>query len=403
MRSTRPPVLLLILSFSLSLSFSFFFADAEARDGKIVAPVSIPACAAIIDFVSAPESPDSGRIMADLTALLLRKQGGISILERQDVSAFLKWQNVTLPARHDPASVAAIGAILGSPAVLDGVVMEFGGGRESTDPQVVEVALRLLDTQSKKVTWEGSGRAVSGGAFRIRPEPMSQTAKRALLSALSGLSVSSTGSVAALCPGLAAVPLVPPAGVVPASIGAPGSAEIGAGGDGEGGAEWKARAEEASARLASLEGTVSDLRRDLELARATPTPVPGRMLFDVRDIQLLHFNTGVFATVPGMDDFLQTIADTLAANPTVHLELRGHTDADPGSEPDTNFQLSWKRALSISDALRAKKVDPERIAVKAFGDTLPVAPNSSKLNKTLNRRVEFEFVEGRKVKPEAKP
>ena len=58
---------------------------------------------------------------------------------------------------------------------------------------------------------------------------------------------------------------------------------------------------------------------------------------------------------------------------------RGHKD---------NWYLSAHRALSVAEALQQQKVNPKRIGAVGYGEYRPVAPNDSKQNMALNRRVE---------------
>ncbi len=71
----------------------------------------------------------------------------------------------------------------------------------------------------------------------------------------------------------------------------------------------------------------------------------------------------------------------------------GHTDNDPIKHAMnrghlTNWHLSAHRAISVAAELKGY-IDPQRIGVMGYGEYRPVAPNDTKENKTLNRRVEI--------------
>ena len=68
--------------------------------------------------------------------------------------------------------------------------------------------------------------------------------------------------------------------------------------------------------------------------------------------------------------------------------VAGHTDSKGSSE--YNQELSTKRAKSVSDYLRVNhKIKIERLIVRGYGETKPIASNSSKIGRAKNRRVEF--------------
>ncbi len=77
----------------------------------------------------------------------------------------------------------------------------------------------------------------------------------------------------------------------------------------------------------------------------------------------------------------------LAANPTIRIELQGHTSNE--GDPDKNVELSEQRVNAIRNILLQKGIASTRIEKKAFGPHKPIVPNDTEDNKKLNRRVEF--------------
>ena len=70
------------------------------------------------------------------------------------------------------------------------------------------------------------------------------------------------------------------------------------------------------------------------------------------------------------------------------VAVAGHTDSK-GTD-DYNMLLSEKRAKAIKDYLVSKHgIAPERVVVKAYGKSKPVASNNTPDGQALNRRVEF--------------
>lgn len=87
---------------------------------------------------------------------------------------------------------------------------------------------------------------------------------------------------------------------------------------------------------------------------------------------------------------LNRVIDFLNINPTVSIEISGHTDA-VGSESD-NLKLSNDRAKAVMDYLVTKGIDSSRLTFKGYGKSIPVASNDSEEGRALNRRVEFKIL-----------
>jgi outer membrane protein OmpA-like peptidoglycan-associated protein len=68
----------------------------------------------------------------------------------------------------------------------------------------------------------------------------------------------------------------------------------------------------------------------------------------------------------------------------------GHTDS-VGSE-DYNNRLSLARAESVKDYLVSQGVDIKRVRAVGRGESQPIADNSTKAGRALNRRVDVEVV-----------
>ena len=104
----------------------------------------------------------------------------------------------------------------------------------------------------------------------------------------------------------------------------------------------------------------------------------------IRDIL---FDTGKATIQPTSAGTLTMIADVLKADPDLSLEIQGHTD-NVGSAA-TNLALSKERAAAVKAALVNAGVDDTRLTTNGFGDTQPVADNSTDEGRARNRRVEL--------------
>ncbi len=89
---------------------------------------------------------------------------------------------------------------------------------------------------------------------------------------------------------------------------------------------------------------------------------------------------------------LNKLAAFLKSNPNVKLEIGGHTD-NTGS-PAHNKDLSTKRAKAVYDYLTtAAGIPTDRLSYVGYGDTQPIAPNTTEAGKAKNRRTEVKIVQ----------
>lgn len=104
----------------------------------------------------------------------------------------------------------------------------------------------------------------------------------------------------------------------------------------------------------------------------------------------IFFDTNRFDLRPESMAELQKLIDFLKFNPTVKIEISGHTD-DVGND-EVNQILSENRARSVYQFLSVHGINPDRLVFKGYGKTQPLAPNTSEENRALNRRTEFKII-----------
>ena len=90
---------------------------------------------------------------------------------------------------------------------------------------------------------------------------------------------------------------------------------------------------------------------------------------------------------PESEKQLQHVVILMKDYPDLKLQVQGHTD-DQGAD-DYNLKLSQKRAETVAAYLGLFGIDPGRLAPKGFGETRPVAPNTTEEGRAKNRRVEL--------------
>ena len=104
----------------------------------------------------------------------------------------------------------------------------------------------------------------------------------------------------------------------------------------------------------------------------------------------IFFDTNKFDIKDESKSELQKLIDFLSLNPTVRIEISGHTD-NVGSE-QFNQILSENRAKSVYQYLLASGVNATRLVYKGYGETQPIASNDTEEDRSRNRRTEFKII-----------
>lgn len=104
----------------------------------------------------------------------------------------------------------------------------------------------------------------------------------------------------------------------------------------------------------------------------------------------IAFEFGKAALRPESFLELDRIALTLVQNKTLTIELGGHTD-NVGSDA-ANLKLSQDRADAVREHLIGKGIEPDRVGSKGYGESRPIASNTTPEGQATNRRVEFTIL-----------
>jgi len=84
---------------------------------------------------------------------------------------------------------------------------------------------------------------------------------------------------------------------------------------------------------------------------------------------------------------IANFVEFLKQTPNVKVLIQGHTD-DMGNTSD-NQALSDGRAKAVYEYIVQAGISPGRVSSKGFGESKPLAPNTSEENRAKNRRTEF--------------
>lgn len=115
-----------------------------------------------------------------------------------------------------------------------------------------------------------------------------------------------------------------------------------------------------------------------------------RFVVDMKEGANFAFNSSALPTQARkeIDGFLSDIKGDANGSDNIVFLVTGHTDS-VGS-PDYNYDLGRRRADAVSRYLiTQKKADPLRVVTVSYGDSLPMAENSSSQGRAKNRRVEI--------------
>jgi len=109
-------------------------------------------------------------------------------------------------------------------------------------------------------------------------------------------------------------------------------------------------------------------------------------------LQDVNFDTGKATIKPESESVLDEVGNILARWPELRIEIGGHTDSR-GSDA-YNKNLSDARAKAVLDYLINKfpELKPEQFSSKGYGETQPIASNTTQLGMAKNRRVEFKVL-----------
>jgi len=116
-------------------------------------------------------------------------------------------------------------------------------------------------------------------------------------------------------------------------------------------------------------------------------PVEAEKAIVLRNI---YFDYDKATLRPESVEELERVVRFLQENPTLRVEISGHTDSD-GSEM-YNLRLSQARAQAVVDYLVSRGISSSRLIAKGYGESRPVAPNDTPENKQKNRRTELKIL-----------
>ncbi|MDD1779749.1 OmpA family protein [Enterovibrio sp. ZSDZ35] len=104
----------------------------------------------------------------------------------------------------------------------------------------------------------------------------------------------------------------------------------------------------------------------------------------------ITFATNQSSISPSFDTTLNAVARVMNKYDKTHLSIEGFTDSS--GEASYNMMLSEKRAESVKNYLQMQGINAQRLYATGFGETQPIASNTTANGRAKNRRVEIQIV-----------
>lgn len=109
-------------------------------------------------------------------------------------------------------------------------------------------------------------------------------------------------------------------------------------------------------------------------------------MFIARGIQ---FQKASAVLLPESMGELNRLINMMKENPALKFEIGGHTSAETGGNSEANQLLSEERAKAVREKMIDLGIAGNRLKATGYGQTKPIADNTTPDGRATNRRVEF--------------
>jgi len=141
-------------------------------------------------------------------------------------------------------------------------------------------------------------------------------------------------------------------------------------------------------RVDKLEGDVSALKAEIGENKKVVDQLVAEVNAPDFDLPAVLFQFQTNKLTRESTAILDNVVNILQNNVFNQVVLSGHADSIGSDE--YNQGLGLRRANAVKDMLSSKGIPAEKIETNSFGETMPVAPNTTPAGRQLNRRVEFK-------------
>lgn len=136
--------------------------------------------------------------------------------------------------------------------------------------------------------------------------------------------------------------------------------------------------------MALSQGGSVDIRDRARAADAGPAPD------SVEATETVRFDFAGIALDAAEREPLDRVVARAREDGSLRVHIAAHTDNRGWSLG--NIELSRRRARAVARALVMRGLDIARISARAYGESMPLAPNATAEGRRLNRRAEISLV-----------
>ncbi len=136
-----------------------------------------------------------------------------------------------------------------------------------------------------------------------------------------------------------------------------------------------------------------DIDHDAALIPAGSDPSPDTCLAAIDEIleeQQIGFESGATELSQEGEETLDRVASAMRDCGRLELEVGGHTDSSGSA--GANQRLSQARAEAVIAALMDRRVLVSGLTAEGYGESRPIADNSTEAGRAANRRIEFRSI-----------
>ena len=149
---------------------------------------------------------------------------------------------------------------------------------------------------------------------------------------------------------------------------------------GQGGDQWKQMANTLQSKLNSS-----------ELEKLVKVSLPKDGVISIQIQGSVIFDSGSTYLNSEVDPIMDTLLELFDQYRGYSINIKGHTDNIPIStdQYESNWELSAIRATTVLRYFASRGINPRRFTATGYGDSVPLAANSSAEGRSKNRRIEF--------------
>lgn len=139
-----------------------------------------------------------------------------------------------------------------------------------------------------------------------------------------------------------------------------------------------------SAQAVTMQAQARNAQLEAQLAELSAKKTERGIIITLGDVL---FATDQARLSPEGVRTVQKLADVMQQNPQRRVLVEGFTDSTGTTA--YNQELSERRAGAVLTALQEMGVTRDRVAIRGYGESYPVAANDTNQNRQMNRRVEI--------------